>query len=428
MPTLVVVGTQWGDEGKGKITDMLAERADIIARYQGGNNAGHTVVVEDETYKLHLIPSGILYSDKKSVIGNGVVIDPKVLLKEISYLEDEGIDVSNLCISKKAHLIMPYHCKLDQVEESRKGNDKIGTTGRGIGPVYMDKIARCGVRVEDLFNPEYFKAKVGEVVEFKNKILKEVYGAETFSAEEIIADYLEYAEKIKPFVVNTAQLVNQGIDNQDAVLFEGAQGTLLDIDHGTYPYVTSSNPISGGVCSGVGVGPTKIDQILGVVKAYTTRVGGGPFVTELTGEKGKYLQDKGGEFGTTTGRPRRCGWLDTVILNYSARVNGLTELAITKIDVLDELEEIKVCTAYEYEGETITEFPTDSDKLAKCEPVYETFPGWQEDTTGVREYDDLPTNAKKYLTAISELSGVDIGVVSVGPKRTQTMLVKDFLQ
>ncbi|GAB6137176.1 adenylosuccinate synthase [Halanaerobaculum tunisiense] len=428
MGTTVVIGTQWGDEGKGKLTDLISEDADLVVRYQGGNNAGHTVVVEDTEYKLHLIPSGVLYEDTTCVIGNGVVVDPQVLIEELDYLADKGVEVTNLYISSKAHLIMPYHKMLDQAEEVRKGNDKIGTTGKGIGPVYKDKIGRLGIRVEDLLDQEQFTAKVEEAVELKNLILDKVYGLDTLDATEIIEEYLGYAQQIKDYVADTSVLVNQAIDNGQAVLFEGAQGTLLDIDHGTYPYVTSSNPTAGGVCNGVGVGPTKLDQALGVVKAYTTRVGEGPFPTELTEATGEQLREKGAEFGTTTGRPRRCGWFDAVIVKYAARVNGLTSLAVTKLDVLDGLEEIKICTGYRYQGELLTEFPTNHKILQECTPVYETLPGWQEDTSQIKEYDNLPANAQQYLARICELTGVKLGVLSVGPKRSETMILDNLLE
>ncbi|AGB42468.1 adenylosuccinate synthase [Halobacteroides halobius DSM 5150] len=427
MTTTVVIGTQWGDEGKGKVTDLIAEEADLVVRYQGGNNAGHTVVVEDTEYKLHLIPSGVLYDDTKCVIGNGVVVDPKVLIEELNYLAEKGVEVTNFYISSKAHLIMPYHRMLDKAEEIRKGNDKIGTTGKGIGPVYRDKIGRLGIRVEDLLDEDRFATKVNEAVELKNLVLNNVYGLDTLDAEEIIAEYLDYAKQIKGFVTDTSLLVNQEIEAGKNVLFEGAQGTLLDIDHGTYPYVTSSNPTAGGVCNGVGVGPTKINNILGIVKAYTTRVGEGPFPAELTEEIGEHLRDKGHEFGTTTGRPRRCGWFDAVIVKYAARVNGLTSLAVTKLDVLDELEEVKICTGYKYQGELLTEFPTNEEILKECKPVYETLSGWQEDTSQIKEYDKLPQNAKKYIDRICELTGVELSILSVGPKRSETMILDQLV-
>ncbi|MCK8826869.1 adenylosuccinate synthase [Natroniella acetigena] len=427
MSTIIVVGTQWGDEGKGKITDLISEQAALVVRYQGGNNAGHTVVVDDVTYKLHLIPSGILYQNTKCVIGNGVVVDPQVLIKELNYLKQKGIEVTDFYISSKAHMIMPYHRLLDKAEEARKGDGKIGTTGKGIGPVYMDKIGRFGIRMEDLLTPDAFADKVREAVELKNLTLEKVYGLEPLETDEIIEEYLGYAEEIKDLITDTSVLINQELATGKNVLFEGAQGTLLDIDHGTYPFVTSSNPTAGGVCSGTGVGPTKIEDVLGIVKAYTTRVGEGPFPTELEDEMGQHLREKGHEFGTTTGRPRRCGWFDAVILDYAVRVNGLTGLAVTKLDVLDGMEEVKVCTGYKYQGEIIKDFPTRDDILAGCEPVYETLPGWQEETTQIKSYDQLPENAKNYLEYISELVGVELSIVSVGPKRKETMILKDLL-
>ncbi|OCL28479.1 adenylosuccinate synthase [Orenia metallireducens] len=427
MSTIVVVGTQWGDEGKGKITDMIGKEADLVVRYQGGNNAGHTVVVGDKEYKLHLIPSGILYDDTKCVIGNGVVVDPKVLIEELDYLAKKEVEVNNLYISSKAHIIMPYHRVLDKAEEMRKGNSKIGTTGKGIGPVYMDKIGRMGIRMEDLLDTDIFRTKVEEAVELKNLILDKVYGLDTFDAGKIVEEYLTYAERIKDYITDTSLLINQEIEKGNNILFEGAQGTLLDIDHGTYPFVTSSNPTTGGVCSGTGVGPTKINEVLGIVKAYTTRVGEGPFPAELTGEMGEYLRKVGHEFGTTTGRARRCGWFDAVIVKYAARINGLTSLAITKLDVLDELAEIEICTGYDYQGEIITEFPTKEEILKECKPVYETLPGWQSKTSDIEAYDKLPENAKKYLERISELTGVKISIISLGPKRKQTIVLDNLL-
>ncbi|WP_018249447.1 adenylosuccinate synthase [Orenia marismortui] len=427
MSTIVVVGTQWGDEGKGKITDMIGEETDAVVRYQGGNNAGHTVVVGDKEYKLHLIPSGILYDNTKCVIGNGVVIDPKVLIEELDYLAEKGVEVNNLYISSKAHLIMPYHRSLDKAEEIRKANAKIGTTGKGIGPVYMDKIGRFGIRVEDLLDENVFRAKVVEAIELKNLILEKVYGLDTFEAEDIVEEYLGYVSRIEDYITDTSLLINQEIEAGNNILFEGAQGTLLDIDHGTYPFVTSSNPTAGGVCSGTGVGPTKIDEILGIVKAYTTRVGEGPFPTELEDNIGEYLREKGHEFGTTTGRARRCGWFDAIIVKYAARINGLTGLAITKLDVLDDLEEIKICTGYEYKGEVITEFPTKEEVLKECKPVYETLPGWKSKTSDIKDYDKLPENAKKYLARISELTDTKISILSIGPKRNQTIVLDNLL-
>jgi len=427
MATVVVVGSQWGDEGKGKITDMISRKADVVVRYQGGNNAGHTVVVGEKELRLHLVPSGILYEDTTCVIANGVVVDPKVLLEELEYLADKEVEVKDFYISSNAHVIMPYHRALDQLEEKRKGNDKIGTTGKGIGPVYKDKIARSGIRMADLLDEEVLKEKLTANLELKNQILEKVYDGERFGIDELVAEYMEYGKELEKFITDTSYLINQAIEQQDNVLFEGAQGTLLDIDHGTYPFVTSSNPTAGGVCTGTGVGPTKIDSVIGIAKAYTTRVGAGPFPTELTGKMGDLIRDKGGEFGTTTGRPRRCGWFDATIVKYAQRVNGLTSIAVTKLDVLDGLDTIKLCTGYKYKDEVLKEFPTDQKVLAECEPIYEEFAGWEEDTSQMKEYDELPENAKKYLDRISELVGAEVSILSVGPKRAQTMILKKFV-
>lgn len=427
MSTVVLVGTQWGDEGKGKITDMISQKADVVARYQGGNNAGHTVVVEDREFKLHLIPSGILYEDTVCVIANGVVVDPAVLIDELDSLAEKGIEVTDFYISANAHVIMPYHRKLDQLEEVRKGKGKIGTTGKGIGPVYMDKIGRFGIRMSDLLEEEVLRNKLEKDLPLKNLTLEKVYEADTFEVEELVTEYLEYGEKLESFITDTSHLINQRITQGDNVLLEGAQGTLLDIDHGTYPYVTSSNPIAGGACTGAGIGPTKIDGVIGIAKAYTTRVGEGPFPTELTGEMGNVIRNKGDEFGTTTGRPRRCGWFDATIVKYAKRVNGLTNLAVTKLDVLDGLDKIKICKGYKYKDEVLEEFPTDEAVLAECEPIYEEFAGWQEDTSKIREYDKLPKNAKEYLSRLSELVGTDISILSVGPKRSETMVLDEII-
>lgn len=425
MPALVVVGAQWGDEGKGKIIDFLAEQANMVVRYQGGNNAGHTVVVGDQEYKLHLIPSGILYPNKCCVIGNGVVVDPAVLLKELSYLEDRGIDTNNLRISANSHVIMPYHRLLDKLEEERKGEAKIGTTGRGIGPAYMDKSARIGIRMVDLLDKEVFTEKLQANLAQKNQIIEQIYGQKGFTLAEILDQYLEYAEQIRKYITDTSLIINEAIDQDEKVLFEGAQGTLLDLDHGTYPYVTSSHPIAGGVCIGAGVGPTRIKRALGVVKAYTTRVGEGPFPTELLDELGERIRQEGHEFGTTTGRPRRCGWLDVVMLRYAVRISGLDSIAVTKLDVLDRLPEIKICTGYSYQGQILPGFPTDLKVLKDCQPIYEEMPGWQEDTTKCRTYQELPKKAQEYLERIQELCKVTINIVAVGPKREQTILLEN---
>ena len=426
MSTLVIVGTQWGDEGKGKITDYLAEKADVVVRYQGGNNAGHTVEKEGVQYKLHLIPSGILYSEKICIIGNGVVVDPASLIEEIENLQKQGISVDNLKISDRAHIVFPYHIKQDELEEISKGKNDLGTTKRGIGPCYMDKSERIGIRVCDLLKPKVFEEKLRRNVEKKNKLFKELYGAEGFDFEEMYQKYLEYAEKIKPFVTDTTVLLYDLIKSGKKVLFEGAQGTLLDLDLGTYPYVTASHPIAGGVTVGAGIGPTMIDEVMGVVKAYTTRVGKGPFPTELFDENGEFLREKGHEYGTTTGRARRCGWLDAVILKYSVRVSGITHFALTRLDTLTGLKKIKICTGYKFNGRIITDFPASLEDLAQCEPVYEEFDGWEEDIQGAKTFEDLPYNAQKYVKRIEELMGIKATIISVGPERNQTIILKDF--
>lgn len=420
MPTLVLVGAQWGDEGKGKMTDFLAEEADMVVRYQGGNNAGHTVVVGEKTYKLHLIPSGILHG-KACVIGNGVVVDPEVLLAELEYLAREGADVGRVVISDAAHLIMPYHKVLDAVEEHRRGQGKIGTTLRGIGPAYRDKFARTGIRVADLLDQAVFREKLARNLEQVNPLLEKIYETQGFDFEQVAESYLAYADQIRPYVADSSIIINAAIDRGEKVLFEGAQGTLLDIDHGTYPYVTSSYPTAGGACIGSGVGPTKIDQVVAVAKAYTSRVGDGPFPTELHDEMGDWLRERGHEYGTTTGRPRRCGWLDTVILRYSVRVSGLSGLAITKLDTLTGLKRIPICVAYRYEGKVLEELPHRLDVLAACEPVYEELPGWHEDISAVRRFEDLPKAARDYIRRIEELSGAPVVLISVGADRTATL-------
>ncbi|MHB1041965.1 MAG: adenylosuccinate synthase [Eubacteriales bacterium] len=428
MSTVVIIGAQWGDEGKGKVTDFLAAKADMVVRYQGGNNAGHTVVVEGREYKLHLIPSGILYPGKTCIIGSGVVIDPEVLIAELDALGKRGISTSNLKISQRAHVIFPYHRRLDQVEEDRKGDQKIGTTGRGIGPAYMDKSARVGIRMIDLIDEEEFKALLEMNLEVKNHLLTAVYGSEKFDFTEIYGAYRKYAETLSGLVEDVSVIVNEAINSGKNVLFEGAQGTLLDLDHGTYPFVTSSHPSAGAACLGAGIGPTKIDRVIGVAKAYTTRVGEGPFPTELLDETGEHIRAKGGEFGTTTGRPRRCGWFDGVIGRYSTRINGLDHLAITKLDVLTGLEKLKICTGYIYRGDLLNEFPASLKVLNECEPVYEEFPGWQEDITGARKISDLPANARKYMERVEQVSGVPVAVIGVGSQRDQVVVVTDLYQ
>ncbi|MCR8980066.1 adenylosuccinate synthase [Brevibacillus laterosporus] len=424
MSTVVVVGTQWGDEGKGKITDYLAETAEVVARYQGGNNAGHTIIFDGNKYKLHLIPSGIFYKDKICVIGNGMVIDPKALVAELDYLHGHGFTTNNLKISDRAHVILPYHIKLDGVEEESRGQNKIGTTRKGIGPAYMDKAARIGIRITDLMDKEEFKEKLARNLIEKNRILEKLYNEEGFKLEDIYEEYLKYAEIIRPYVADTSVVLNDVIDNGNRVLFEGAQGVLLDIDQGTYPYVTSSNPIAGGVTIGSGVGPSKIHQVIGVAKAYTTRVGDGPFPTELHDATGDHIREVGFEFGTTTGRPRRIGWFDTVVVRHARRVSGITGLAITKLDTLSGIDKLRICTAYKYKGEILNEFPASLKVLAECEPVYEELEGWSEDITGIRDLNELPATARHYIERITQLTGVPMSIFSVGPDREQTNVVR----
>jgi adenylosuccinate synthase len=424
LSTVVVVGTQWGDEGKGKITDFLAEQAEVVARYQGGNNAGHTILISGKKYKLTIIPSGIFYDDKECVIGNGMVISPSALIEEISYLHSHGIDTDNLRISDRAHVIMPYHLKLDLLEEASKGDLKIGTTGKGIGPCYMDKAARVGIRIADLLDPIEFEKKLRKNVEDKNRVFSLLYNSEGFSADDILQEYLGYAEKIRPFVTDTSVVLNDAIDHGRRVLFEGAQGVMLDIDQGTYPFVTSSNPIAGGVCIGAGVGPTKIHQVIGVAKAYTSRVGDGPFPTELHNEIGDRIREIGHEYGTVTGRPRRVGWFDSVVVRHARRVSGITGLSLNSIDVLSGLEKVKICSAYSYKGELIEHYPANLKVLAECEPIFEEMPGWSEDISGVRSLDDLPLNARHYVERVSQLTGIPISIFSVGRNREQTNQVR----
>lgn len=424
MSSVVVVGTQWGDEGKGKITDFLSEHAEVIARYQGGNNAGHTIKFDGETYKLHLIPSGIFYKDKISVIGNGMVVDPKALVAELKYLHDRGVTTENLRISNRAHVILPYHLKLDEVEEERKGANKIGTTKKGIGPAYMDKAARMGIRIADLLDRESFKEKLTNNLEEKNRMLERFYEVEGFKLEDIFEEYYEYGQQVAKYVCDTSVVLNDALDEARRVLFEGAQGVMLDIDQGTYPYVTSSNPVAGGVTIGSGVGPTKINHVVGVSKAYTTRVGDGPFPTELDDEIGHQIREVGREYGTTTGRARRVGWFDSVVVRHARRVSGLTDLSLNSIDVLTGIPTLKICTAYRLGDEIITEYPANLRTLAKCEPIYEELPGWDEDITAVRTLDELPENARHYLERVSQLTGIPLSIFSVGPDRTQTNVVK----
>lgn len=425
MSSLVIVGAQWGDEGKGKLTDYLAEKADVVVRYQGGNNAGHTVEVDNETYKLQLIPSGILYPNKLCIIGNGVVLDPEAFLGEIRNLENRGIKTSNLRISDRAHVIFPYHKKIDELSELKRGANDIGTTKKGIGPCYMDKTERIGIRICDLLKKDVFAEKLKSNLENKNAYLKKIYDFEGYSFDEMFAKYLDYAEQIRPFVEDTSVLIYDAIKAGKKVLFEGAQGTLLDLDFGTYPYVTSSHPVAGGVCIGAGVGPALIGNAVGVVKAYTTRVGKGPFPTELLDETGELIRKKGNEFGTVTGRPRRCGWFDAVIVRYAARISGLTGIAVTKLDTLSGIPTIKMCVGYKLDGNIIREFPASLEDLERCKPIYEEFEGWG-DISNITEYKKLPTSLLRYLERIEELCGTKIAILSVGPKRNQTIVLHKF--
>lgn len=420
MSVSVLVGSQWGDEGKGKIVDILSDRFDIVARYQGGANAGHTIQIEDKQFILHLIPSGILRDDVVCVIGNGVVIDPKALLDEIEFLESHGFNIKGrLFISHNAHLIMPYHKLLDSINESQ--SQKIGTTGRGIGPCYIDKYARKGIKIVDLLNRQSLEDKIRKNLDEKNNLLKKVYEREELDVEAIIKEYTAFDEAIDPYITNVATYLNNSISEGKSILLEGAQGALLDVDHGTYPYVTSSNPTSGGACTGTGIPPTKISDVFGIVKAYTTRVGYGPFPTELEDQDGENLREWGAEFGATTGRPRRCGWFDAFLVKYSRMINGIERAAITKLDVLSNFDEIKVCVGYEINGKTVKSYPTESGQMTGAVPVYETLPGWKKDITGARTYDELPTETKDYLSFISQQCGFEISIISVGPRRKETI-------
>ncbi|EDP67854.1 adenylosuccinate synthetase [Carnobacterium sp. AT7] len=424
MSSVVVVGTQWGDEGKGKITDFLSENAEVIARYQGGDNAGHTIQFDGETYKLHLIPSGIFYKDKISIIGNGVVVNPKALVKELAYLHEKGITTDNLRISDRAHVILPYHIQLDQLQEDSKGDQKIGTTIKGIGPAYMDKAARVGIRIADLLDKEIFEERLRINLEEKNRSFVKMYDSSAIEFDDVFEEYYQYGQELKQYVCDTSVVLNDALDDGKRVLFEGAQGVMLDIDQGTYPFVTSSNPVAGGVTIGSGVGPSKIDKVVGVCKAYTSRVGDGPFPTELFDEVGQRIRDIGREYGTTTGRPRRIGWFDTVVMRHSKRVSGITNLSLNSIDVLSGLETVKICTSYERNGEEILHYPASLKELAECTPIYEEMPGWSEDITGCRTLADLPENARNYVHRISELVGVRISTFSVGPDREQTNILE----
>ncbi len=424
MPGTALIGAQWGDEGKGKLTDLFAEQMDMVVRATGGDNAGHTIVVGDETYKLRLLPSGILYPHVVPVIGNGVALNPGVLLAELQGLTDRGINVSRLRISANAHLVMPYHRELDKVTERFLGRNKLGTTKRGIGPAYADKARRIGVRLQDLFDEKIFRQKVEIALKDKNQILTKLYNRMPLDIDAIMEEYFSYASSIEKYMADTSLLTNDALKAQQKVLFEGAQGTLLDIDHGTYPYVTSSNPTAGGMCVGAGVGPRALNRIVGIAKAYTTRVGGGPFPTELFGEEGAHLRKIGREFGTVTGRDRRCGWLDLPILRFAVRINSFNSFALTKLDILSEFDSLKVCVGYEYNGKRYDEMPFHQSVLHHVSPLYEILPGWQTDITQCTEYDQLPKEAMDYVAFVEEHAGVPVDIVSVGPERAQTLLRK----
>jgi adenylosuccinate synthase len=421
MSTVVIVGSQWGDEGKGKVIDYLSSQADMVVRGQGGNNAGHTVVVKDQKYALHLIPSGVLYKDTQNVIGNGVVFDPKGFLQEIDGLKSKGVDTKNIFVSDRAHLIFPYHREIDRLSEEQKGENNIGTTKKGIGPCYMDKVERIGLRVGDMFDDD-FEHRLRNNIEHKNKIITLIYNSSPLNADEIINEYKEYSNLIKPFVRDTGLMVYNAAIEGKKILLEGAQGTLLDVDYGTYPYVTSSHPISGGFAVGSSLPPQMVNEVIGITKAYTTRVGKGPFVTELLDEIGDNIRIKGNEFGTTTGRARRTGWFDSVVVKYSARVNGMTGMALMLLDVLSGFDKVKICTSYKYGEEILDNFPSSLKILEKCEPIYEEFEGFNEDISSVEKYEDLPLNARKYIERIEELTGVMVKIISVGPRRDQTII------
>ena len=426
MSTVVISGAQWGDEGKGKIVDYLAAQADTVVRFQGGSNAGHTVTVNGEEYKLRLLPSGILYKGTTCVIGNGVVVDPQCLLEEIDNMQRRGVDTSGIRLSNRAHVVMPWHKLFDELGEAQRGANKIGTTKRGIGPCYIDKADRIGIRVCDLIDSEDFAAKVRDVLKLKNVVLQNVYNHAPLDAETIIREYEGYTERLRPFVCDTIALLNAQVDAGKKILFEGAQATMLDIDYGTYPYVTSSHPISGGVGIGAGVAPKRIDTVVGVVKAYCTRVGEGPFPTEQLNAIGDKLREAGHEFGTVTGRPRRTGWLDACVVKYAGQLSGTDYMAVTRLDILDSFDEIKMCTAYKIDGKILDEIPASLKVLAQVEPVYETFAGWQTDISNVRRYEDLPVNARRYLERMAEVTGIALGIVSVGPNRDQTIVLANI--
>jgi len=427
MPAIVLVGAQWGDEGKGKATDLLGDRVDFVVRYQGGNNAGHTVVIGEESYALHLLPSGVLSPSVTPVIGNGVVIDPEVLLEEIDGLARRGVSCDRLLISADAHLIMPHHQALDRVTERYLGKERIGTTGRGIGPAYADKVARTGIRVQDLFDPGILRQKLDLVLREKNQVLAKVYNRRGIDPGAVADEYVGYGERLRRYVADTVLVLNRALDEGKSVLLEGAQATLLDVDHGTYPFVTSSSPTAGGACAGSGIGPTRITTVIGIVKAYTTRVGAGPFPTELDGDQGDWLRTAGGEYGVTTGRARRCGWFDAVIARYAARVNGVTDFFLTKLDVLSGLEKVPVCVAYDTGGTRHTEIPMTQTEFHHAVPVYEYLDGWWEDLSHAREFTGLPRNAQRYVRAVEEMIGAPVTAVGTGPRRDQTLQLRPLL-
>jgi adenylosuccinate synthase len=427
VPAIVLLGAQWGDEGKGKATDILGDKVKYVVRYQGGNNAGHTVVIGDQKYALHLLPSGILTPTCIPVIGNGVVIDPAVLLEEIRGLNERGVDTSNLKISTNAHLITPYHRTIDKVSERFLGKAKIGTTGRGIGPAYADKINRIGIRVQDLFDTSILRQKIEGALKDKNQVLVKVFNRKGLEIDEILKEYLEYAEILRPYVTDTSLLLNQALERGENILLEGSQGTLLDVDHGTYPFVTSSNPTAGGASTGSGIGPTKISRVIGIVKAYTTRVGSGPFPTELFDEDGEKLRSIGGEVGVTTGRARRCGWYDAPIARYAVRINGLTDFFLTKLDVLTGWEKIPVCVAYEIDGKRVEELPASQSDFHHAKPIYEYLPGWSEDISKARKLSDLPINAQGYIKFLEKISGAPMSAIGVGPGRDETIQIREFI-
>ena len=428
MPAIVLVGAQWGDEGKGKATDLLGDRVDYVVRYQGGNNAGHTVVIGDKKFALHLLPSGILTPGVIPVIGNGVVIDLAVLIKELDGLIEKGVDVSKLKISANAHIITPYHVTIDKVSERFLGKRAIGTTGRGIGPTYGDKVGRLGIRVQDLFDESILRQKVEAALSQKNQLLSKVYNRAGIKAEEVVRELLSFTDRIRPMVSDTALELHKALEAGKTVLLEGGQGTLLDVDHGTYPFVTSSSPIAGGATIGSGIGPTKIDSVIGILKAYTTRVGSGPFPTELFDQWGEFLREKGFEFGTTTGRERRCGWFDAPVAKFATRINGLTDIFLTKLDVLTGIKEIPVCVAYDVDGVRMEEIPVSQSDFHHAKPIYEIYPGWDEDITGAKNFDELPKNAQDYVLALEKLSGTRISAIGVGPDRNATIVRHDLLR